>query len=169
MASRPISAPRTTPHLGSAVPMGDTHSKGAKAKNATSRTNPSQNSDQVEAPNDEGKERNPALAEGINEHSHEIPMDDESSASCSKNERAGKFTCFQKLPAELRLRVWELAIPHGQTIRLKHIVLGEGSRSFKLLSDQFPSTLHVTRESRAVTLKLCTYHIDAIRPFSRYF
>jgi hypothetical protein len=83
-----------------------------------------------------------------------------------------QFTCFSKLPTELRLQIWKAAFPSARNIDLSGPCLDAGylqnsksERRFihqekNLLKSQFPVTLAVNQESRAETQK----HYDFMFP-----
>jgi hypothetical protein len=106
----------------------------------------------------------------------DVPEDDIESATsdyCEKSstvsvsektiESVGRFTCFSKLPTEIRLKIWKNALPGPRIIRmeLKHSVrvpLKEGEKKkpkvTRLISSRpRPVGLHVCRESRIEALK----------------
>jgi hypothetical protein len=59
-----------------------------------------------------------------------------------------EFTLFGKLPMELRLRIWELAIPDQRIIRIKYRMLFGN-----LLDKNMPAIIGVSREARSVAVK----------------
>ena len=78
-------------------------------------------------------------------------------------ESVGCFTCFPRLPAEIRLKIWKNALPGPRIIRmeLKHgvqVPLKEGEKKKPkvtrfISSRSRPVGLHVYRESRIEALK----------------
>jgi len=68
------------------------------------------------------------------------------------------FTLFRKLPPELRLKIWELAIfPRTVTIGPNPVNHG-GLIRLQEISPGIPSIFHVNRESRAVAFPKYTFH-----------
>lgn len=68
------------------------------------------------------------------------------------------FTCFSRLPPELRRIIWEFTFPGKRLIDLTLRRGGSTKNIFQQPADpQLPIGLHVSRESRLFTLK--TYHI----------
>jgi hypothetical protein len=62
------------------------------------------------------------------------------------------FTFFSKLPPELRLKIWELAIPEDFIIRICY----EQTRGPPSLNQDTPAMISVSHEARSVALKVYT-------------
>lgn len=80
----------------------------------------------------------------------------------SPKQKYDKFTLFPNLPPELRIMVWRHTFPKPRIIFLDHVCNTKtrleiqqtlGIENFQM----FPTTLHVSKESRGETLKM--YHV----------
>src|SRR3954467_11639510 len=59
------------------------------------------------------------------------------------------------LPAELRLQIWQLAVPHGRVLRMTFITDDDGHEFAGAMGPiTFPTILHICHESREVAKKL---------------
>jgi hypothetical protein len=78
-------------------------------------------------------------------------------ASRSERTAATEFTSFPRLPPELRLKIWKLAIPNQRVVQLQGDGLSDNLPLGVLtLREDVPAMISVSREARSVALKFYT-------------
>jgi hypothetical protein len=98
----------------------------------------------------------------------ELPDPEQELSPQNLGRKLETFTCFPKLPPELRRIIWKLTFPNRRLIDLTLVRLYRGRPIYGRGADpKHPIALHVNRESRAIALQI--YHgIFQMRPLPIY-
>jgi hypothetical protein len=79
------------------------------------------------------------------------------------------FHPFAELPLELRFKIWKLAMPGPRTVEMR-LARAYTSYQYDFVTSEFPTVLHVCRESRLEDLKSFTLAFHSPRySFPVYF
>jgi hypothetical protein len=106
----------------------------------------------------------------------QIESADSEGSSPDEKQDLESFTLFPKLPIELRLKIWRLALPPGRHVKMDlshHFSESPTAPEYVTMKEDEhspPITLYVNRESREETLRHYTviFRTDAIRPTKEY-